>query len=126
MNRSRRTVIKSLLAAVPVAAGAALGKEALAVPNGTRPRNLSVTSATSTQMKVSGRLKTLSGFGISGMRVVIYAVGEAYFTRWHTMYTNNTGDFSVTVAKTPVGTAVQIEVEGNGAYSRPFPTFNRP
>jgi hypothetical protein len=77
-------------------------------------------------MRVSGQLTTLSGVGISGMRVDIYAVGEAYFTRWYTLYTKRTGDFSVTVAKTPIGTAVQVEVVGNSAYSRPFPTFERP
>jgi hypothetical protein len=37
MNKTRRTAIKSLLAAIPVAAGATLGKEVLAAPMGPDP-----------------------------------------------------------------------------------------
>ena len=122
-------MIKSVFAAAPVVAVAALGGSASAAPNGTRPTiltNLAVTSVNSTQMRVSGKLTTLSGAVIAGMRVEVYAAYEASFVRWAIAYTNGTGDFSVTTSKTPSGTTVQIEVEGNGAYSRPLPTFNRP
>jgi len=100
-----------------------------AAPNGTRPTvlsNLVATSVSTSQMRVSGTLTTLSGAGIAGMRVNIYAVGDANFTLWTSAYTANNGTFSVTSNKPPVGAKIQVEVEGNAAYSRPLPTSNRP
>lgn len=126
----RRSTLKALLLAPFAAVGLETIRhsEAQAAPNGTRPTmltNLSVVAVSSTRMRVTGRYTTLSGFGPSGMTVVIYSVGESYFTRWATVYTQN-GNFSWEGNKVPTGARIQIEVEGNGAHSRPFPTFNRP
>ena len=52
--------------------------------------------------------------------------GEAYFSHWTTVFTGNDGRFTITTSKGPTGTWVQVEFEGNGAYCRPYPTFNRP
>ncbi len=126
----RRSTLKAIL----LAPFAVFGVNALqpsvsqAAPNGTRPTtlsNLSVVSVSATRMRVRGRYATLSGFGPSGMAVHIYAVGGSYFTRWATVYTNN-GDFTWEGNKVSLGERIQIEVEGNGAYSRPYPTFSRP
>src|SRR5262249_55407697 len=98
-------------------------------PNGTRPTklvNVSVTSVSRTQMRVSGKYTGLSGAGIAGMAVYVYDVSEANFSRWYTMYTDNNGNFNATMTKIPSGDQIQIEVEGNGAYSRPYPTYPRP
>jgi len=100
-----------------------------AAPNGTRPTvltNLAATSVSTSQMRVSGTLTTLSGAGIAGMRVNIYAVNDANFTLWTSAYTANNGTFAVTSNKPPVGAKIQVEVEGNAAYSRPLPTSSRP
>lgn len=104
-------------------------KKVAASPNGTRPTvmgNLSVVAASSTQTRVSGRLITIDGYAVPGMEVDIYAVGPAYFSRWAVAYTNNAGNFSYTMPNVPTGAKIQIEGVGNGAYSRPYPTFNRP
>jgi hypothetical protein len=122
-------LLKSAVAAMPVIALAATGKTASAAPNGTRPTllsNLSVVATSSTKMKATGRLTTLSGYGIAGMKVDIYSVSEASFTRWSTVYTDNSGNFSSITNKVPAGNKIQIVVDGNGAYSQPFPTFYRP
>ena len=124
-----RNLLKSLAAIVPLMAVMVLANPAAAAPNGTRPSiltNLAVTPVSTSQMRVAGKLTTLSGTAIAGMPVTIYAVGEAYFTRWATVYTSNNGSFTATMSKPPAGTKLQIEVEGNGVYARPLPTFNRP
>jgi len=126
----RRSKLKAILLAPFAVFGlnALRPSQAQAAPNGTRPTmlsNLGVVSLSATRMRVSGRYTTLSGFGPSGMVVYIYAVGEAYFTRWATVFTQN-GDFIWEGNKVPVGAMIQIEVEGNGAFSRPYPTFRRP
>ena len=98
-------------------------------PNGTRPTmvtGLAVTAVNSTQMRVSGRYQTIAGENIAGMLVRVHAVGTYYFTPWATTYTASDGRFSVVTNKLPVGTQVRIEVEGNGACSRPYPMFARP
>jgi hypothetical protein len=123
------TTLRMLFIGVFLLALAIFSSNIGASPNGTRPTmlsNLAVVSVNSTSMRVSGNFTTTSGFGISGMPVKIYAVGEAYFTLWYTVYPGNNGGFSATMTKPPQNTKIQIEVEGNGAYSRPFPTFNRP
>lgn len=127
MKTSRRNLLKS--AAVPVVAFAAFAETASAAPNGTRPTvlsNLSVVATTSTQMRVSGHLTLLSGTGLAGMKVDIYSVSENSSTRWSTVYTDNSGNFTSTTSKVPAGNKIQIVVDGNGANSQPFLTFNRP
>lgn len=97
-------------------------------PNGTAPTklvDLSVTAVNSSQMRVSGRYVRLAGGGVAGMPVNIYAA-STYFTRWATLYTDGNGYFNGTMSKVPSGSSVQVEVPGNGAYSRPLPTFARP
>jgi hypothetical protein len=129
MKTSRRMLLKSAAAAVPVIALAAIGETASAAPNGTRPTilsNLSVVATSSTKMRVTGRLSMLTGSGIAGMKIDIYSVSATSFTRWSTVYTDNNGNFSSTTNKVPSGNKIQIVVDGNGAYSQPFPTFNRP
>lgn len=117
--------------AVAAASAAVIGlgtQSASAAPNGTRPTVLTVTSVAainSTQMRITGRLTLLSGAPVTGMRVDIYSVFEASFTRWSTVYTDGSGNFSSTSLKVPVGAKIQVVVDGNGAYSQPFPTYNR-
>ncbi|MCC7142234.1 MAG: hypothetical protein IT349_09055 [Candidatus Eisenbacteria bacterium] len=97
-------------------------------PNGTAPTRLvdvSVVAVNSTQMRVSGRYVKVSGGGIAGMPIRVYSA-STYFSHWATIYTDNNGYFTQTMSKVPAGTSVQIEAAGNGAYSRPFPTFARP
>ena len=125
-----KTTRRKVLGATAVAATAIGfgGNSAVAAPNGTRPTVLSVTSvvaANAAQMRVTGRLTDLNGVGLAGMRVDIYSVFVASFTRWATIYTDNVGNFSSTCSKVPVGAKIQVVVDGNGAYSQPFPTFNR-
>lgn len=126
MNILRRTLLKSFLVATPAIA---LTKSAFAAPNGTRPTVLSgvsVVAASRNQIRVSGRYTTLTGAAIPGMRVDIYSVFEASFARWATAYTDGAGNFSVAMPKMPAGSQIQIEVVGNDAYSRPYPTFATP
>lgn len=116
--------------AVATAIAAGLGATQLvnAAPNGTRPTklvDLAANSTSSTKMRVSGRLLTVDNRPIAGQAVIIYSVGVAHFTRWSTAYTANDGTFTSTTNKVPVGSQIQIEVEGNGAYCRPFPTLPR-
>lgn len=127
---NRRRVLTCSVIGAASAAGAMLvgSREAVAAPNGTRPTQLtglSVTSVSATTMRVSGRWTTLSGQGISGYPVYVYSVGSANFTRWATLYPDSAGNFSGIMNKVPTGNSVQIEAEGNGAYSRPYPTFPR-
>lgn len=98
-------------------------------PNGTRPtrlRNVSVTAVNSSQMRVQGHFETLSGQPIGGMQVTLWSVDASSFTNWSRVYTDNNGNFSVVTYKVPAGNQIQVEVEGNGAYSRPYPTYSRP
>jgi hypothetical protein len=129
MKTSRRTMLATAAVAAPVLAATVLTEKAHAAPNGTRPTvlsNLAVVATSSTQMRVSGKLTTLSGTGLAGMKIDIYSVAEANFTRWSTVYTDNSGNFTSTTRKVPAGNKIQIVVDGNGAYSQPFLTFNRP
>ena len=129
MKTSRRNLLKSAAIGAPVIALAAMPEQVLAGPSGTRPTiltNLSVVAISSTMMRVTGRYATLLGDGIPGMQVEIYSVSASTFTRWSRVYTNNSGDFTFTTNKVPAGNKIQIVVDGNGAYSQPFVTFNRP
>ncbi len=124
---SRRAAIATAGASA-IALGV-LAPEAQAAPNGTRPTkltDLAVTSVSSSQMRASGRLMQVSGQPVAGVPIKVYVVGTAYFTLMGTGYTGSDGRFNVTASKGPAGTWVQIEFEGNGAYSRAYPTFNRP
>jgi hypothetical protein len=126
---SKKTPRRLVLAAAGMAT-AALGLGATpanAAPNGTRPTILTVTSVVSvnaTTMRITGTLSDLNGSPLSGLKVDIYSVFVASFTRWSTVYTNN-GVFTTTCAKVPVGAKIQVVVDGNGAYSQPFNTYNR-
>jgi hypothetical protein len=129
MKINRRNLLKSVAIAAPILTVAAISEIASAAPNGTRPTvlsNLSVVATSSTQMRVTGNLATLTGSGLAGMKIDIYSVSQATFTRWSTVYTDNSGNFTSTTSKVPVGNKIQIVVDGNGAYSQPFLTFNRP
>lgn len=129
MKTSRRNLLKSAAIGAPMIALAAVPEKVLAAPSGTRPTvltNLSVVGTSSTTMRVTGRYATLAGDGIPGMKVDIYSVSASTFTRWSTVYTNNSGDFTSTTNKVPAGNKIQVVVDGNGAYSQPFLTFNRP
>lgn len=100
-----------------------------AIPNGTRPtrlRNVTVSAVSSSQMRIQGHYETISGQAISGMKVYIWSVGPSSFTNWTSDYTDNNGDFNIVTYKVPVGNQIQVEVEGNGAYSRPYPSYNNP
>jgi hypothetical protein len=128
---SRRLTLKALVLAPLAALGMEVLKpnKALADPNGTRPTmllNLQVVSTGQNTMRISGRYVTFEGYGIAGMEVKIYAIGVAYFSVWGTAYTRNDGTFVWNGRKVPRGSAIQVEVQGNGAYSRPYPTFNNP
>lgn len=106
-----------------------LAMKTFAAPNGTFPTmlsNMSITSVNSTQMRVQGRYITIGGRGIAGMRVDVYSVGEGSFSRWATTYTNGSGNFDITTAKPSAGRKLQVVIDGNGTYSQPFLTFNRP
>lgn len=75
--------------------------EALEDPNGTRPAmhwNLQVVSTGRNTMRISGRYVTFEGY-------------ESFV--WNGR-------------KVPAGSAIEVEVQGNGAYSRPYPTFSNP
>lgn len=116
--------------AVAAAIVAGLGATQLtqAAPNGTRPTklvDLAASSTSSTKMRVVGRVLTIDNRPIAGQAVIIYSVGVAHFSRWSTVYTGNDGRFTSTTNKVPVGTQIQVEVEGNGAYSRSYPTLPR-
>ncbi len=129
MKTNRRNLLKSAATAAPILALSAMSETLSAAPNGTRPTvlsNLSVVATSSTQMRVTGTLATLTGTGLAGMKVDIYSVSQASFTRWSTVYTDNSGQFRSTTSKVPVGNKIQIVVDGTGAYSQPFLTFNRP
>jgi hypothetical protein len=124
-------LMKSLLVAGLTLIGAAATTLSPPVnPNGTRPTrlsNVSVTSLSATQMRITGHYETAIGaLPIAGMQVTIWSTGAASFSSWSTGYTDNNGNFSITCPKTPVGDKIQVEVQGNGAYSRPYPTYNRP
>ena len=97
---------------------------------GTRPTrlaDLAVTSVSSTQMLVSGRLLTLDGRGVSSIRVVVYGVGNSFFSNIGSGWTNAAGSFSLTLSKPPVGQQVQVDIDmTSGAYNPPWPTFARP
>lgn len=100
-----------------------------AAPNGTRPTLLSDLTATSTsrsQMRVTGRFTTLSGQGIPGMPIKIYTVGDFVFVLAATVYTDGNGGFSASMYKPQPGTKFQVEAEGNGQFSRPWPVLNMP
>lgn len=75
MKETKSTRRKFLTAAAVSATAIGLGTgSAVAAPNGTRPTILSVTSVVAvnaTQMRVTGRLTTLDGAGLAGMRVDI-------------------------------------------------------
>jgi hypothetical protein len=110
-------------------AGALLASFLTPAPNGTRPTKLtaSVVAVGANQMRAQGRYTLADGVtGIAGMPIKVYSCGVASFALWTTTYTDNSGNYSVTTAKVPTGMRVQIEAEGNGAYSRPYPTFPRP
>ena len=129
MKMSRRNLLKSVAAAAPVLALGSLVEKVEAAPNGTFPTvltNLSVIAVSSTDMRVSGRLTIISGSGVAGMKVDIYSVANGSFARWTTTYTDSSGNFNITTPKPPVDRKIQIVVDGNGAYSQPFITFNRP
>jgi hypothetical protein len=129
IRQAKSTRRKFLGATAASAAAIGFGSDsASAAPNGTRPTVLSVTSvvaANAAQMRVTGRLTDLNGVGLAGMRVDIYSVFVTSFTRWATLYTDNVGNFSATCSKVPVGAKIQVVVDGNGAFSQPFPTFSR-
>ena len=100
-----------------------------AAPNGTFPTvlsNLSVVSISSTNIKVSGRLTTVSGNAVAAMKIDIFSVASGSFARLSIAYTNSSGNFEVTMPKPSADRKIQIVVDGNGVYSQPFPTFNRP
>lgn len=100
-----------------------------AIPNGTRPTrltNVAVTAVNNVEMRVTGHYETLTGQPISGMQVNVWSVDSGSFTNWNRSYTDNNGNFDIRTYKVPVGCKVQVEVEGNGAYSRPYPTYSRP
>lgn len=116
--------------AVATAIVAGLGATHLvnAAPNGTRPTklvDLAAQSISSTKMRVVGRVLTIDNRPIAGLAVSIYSVGVAHFSRWSTVYTASDGRFTSTTNKVPVGSQIQVEVEGNGAYSRAYPTLPR-
>lgn len=124
---SRRAMVLGTGAAV--AGMCAVAPVAVAAPNGTRPTklvDLAVVASGTRNMRVSGRLLQTSGQPVVGVAIKIYVVGEAYFSHWTTVFTGNDGRFTITTSKGPTGTWVQVEFEGNGAYCRPYPTFNRP
>lgn len=126
---TRRNLLKSAAAVAPVLMLAPLAEKISAAPNGTFPTvlsNLSVVSVSSTNMKVSGRLTTISGGGIASMKVDIFSVAAGSFARWATVYTDSSGNFSITTIKPSADRKIQIVIDGNGTYSQPFPTFNRP
>lgn len=126
---TRRNLLKSVAIATPALLLSQFTEEIEAAPNGTQPTvlsNLSVVSVSSTNMRVSGRLATISGSGVAGMKVDIFSVAAGSFSKWTTFYTDSSGNFIVTTLKPPVGRKIQIVVDGNGAYSQPFPTFDRP
>ncbi len=126
---TRRNLLKSAAAVAPALLLASVAENISAAPNGTQPTvlsNLAVVSTSSTQMRISGRLTNISGSGIAAMRVDIFSVGLGSFTRWATVYTDGSGNFSITTLKPSVDRKIQIVIDGNGAYSQPFPTFNRP
>lgn len=127
----RRASLKAILLAPFAAVGLTLSRPstALAIPNGTRPTmlsGLSVVALSSTRMRVTGRYTDLRGMNIAGMPVRIYSVSTATFSQWAIVYTRNDGTFLYEGNKVPVGNRIQVDVEGNGAYSRPYPTLNRP
>jgi hypothetical protein len=99
-------------------------------PNGTRPTqltNVKVVSVNNSTMLVSGTwITAINSEPIVGYPVYIYYVGYNYFTKIATVYTTTGGNFSATIRKPSVGVRIQIDASGNGAYSRPFPTYNRP
>ena len=126
---SRRKLLKSILTTAPVAMIAATPNQAQASPSGARPTvmsSVSITSVNSGTMRVAGRLTTLDGRPLAGMPVEVYAVGPAYFSRWYTLHTDGNGYFGENMSKPGIGAKLQIEIQGNGAYNRPLPTFNRP
>lgn len=107
----------------------ATGAAAVPNPNGTLPTklaNLAVIAVSATHMRTSGQYTTLAGNPIAGMEVKVWSVSNTNFTNWATTYTDANGNFSVQTLKVPVGNRVEIEVQGNGAFSRPYPVFARP
>lgn len=119
---------RGVLAIASAAALGACSDVVLAGPSGTRPTVLgisSVQSVNNSEMRVTGRLTDLLGRPLAGMKVDIYQVYEASFTRWITGYTDNNGNFSLRGYKVNIGARFQVVVDGNAAYSQPFPTFNR-
>lgn len=131
VGTSRRLTLKALVLAPLAALGMEVLKpnKALADPNGTRPTmlwNLQVVSTGRNTMRISGRYVTFEGRGIAGMEVKIYSIGAAYFTVWDRVYTRSDGTFVWNGRKVPWGSGIQVEVQGNGAYSRPYPTFSNP
>lgn len=128
MGTMNRRTFGLKTAAGAAAATAFLTRDAQASPNGTRPTklvDLAAVSLSATQMRVSGRLLLLDNSPVSGLPVNIYAAGVATFTRWATVYTDGAGRFTCTTGKVPSGQQIQVEVEGNGAYCRPFSTLAR-
>lgn len=126
---TRRNLLKSAAAVAPALMLGSVAEKISAAPNGTQPTvlsNLAVVSTSSTQMRVSGRLTTVSGSGIAAMKVDIFSVALGSFARWATVYTDSSGNFSITTLKPSADRKIQIVVDGNGAYSQPFPTFSRP
>jgi len=126
---TRRNLLKTAAVATPAVLLATLSDKAIAAPNGTFPTmlsNLSVVSVSSTNMRISGRLTTITGSGIAALKVDIFSVASGSFVRWATVYTNGTGNFDITTLKPAADRKIQIVIDGNGTYSQPFPTFNRP
>ncbi len=102
--------------------------EKSAGPTGTFPTmlNATVSSLNSTQMRVQGRYSTVAGNGIAAMRVDIYSVAEGSFAKIYTGFTGGSGNFDFTILKPSPDRKIQVVIDGNGTYSQPFPTFNRP
>lgn len=128
-NVSRRNLLKSAAVAAPALLLTSFAEKIDAAPNGTFPTmlsNLSVVSVSSTNMRVSGRLTTISGSGIAAMKVDIFSVANGSFARWANAFTDSSGNFTITTLKPSTDRKIQIVVDGNGTYSQPFPTFNRP
>lgn len=126
---SRRKLLGLAGLALPAAAVSLVTNEAEAAPNGTFPTQLTelaVTSISSTQMRVLGRLTKLNGTPLGAQRVTVYSVSSSTHVSWKVLYTDSDGLFAGTMNKVPVGNMVQIEVAGSGLYSRPLPTFKRP
>lgn len=77
-------------------------------------------------MRIFGRYVTFECYGIASMEIKIDAIGGAYFSVLGSVYTRSDGTFVWNGRKVQTGSAIQVQVQGNGDCSRTYPTFSNP